>query len=552
MKTPPLLFLARALPLLLCLALTPLAAYSQATPNPPGQISYQGFLTDANGIPLGTNAPANYDVVFRIYQGPTGGSALWGEIQTVTVDRGYFSVLLGQGASEGDPWTNNLTTVFTGATASDRYIGITVNGITSPNTEVAPRLRLLASPYALLAANANALVSSSGQELITSGANGFVGINKTNASPASALDVSGTVSATSFAGSGVGLTNLNAGNLTAGTLADARLSANVPLLNANQFFTGTPTFANGFAVANGVPVSGNMTFSGNPTFNNGFAVANGATVSGNMAFTGKPTFDNGFASANDATVSGNMTLSGALTAQQISGTILEANGPLPGQSLILAVGFGGDMAIQAGIAPTFRALDLNAFGGNVGIGISNPANRLHVVGPNNLQLRLQESTTSHFWDLYTETTGNFIFLCQGLAPEAWIEASSGAYKTSSDQRLKKDVEPLGPVLERALQLRPVSYRMKTVPESAPKALGFIAQEVEPLFPEVVSEANGMKGLAYSELVPVAIGAVQELNQKVESQDKQIRDLKGEVERLRGLVEVLARSQTAPAPAASAR
>src|SRR3974377_796745 len=74
-------------------------AWAQPTQNPPGQISYQGFLTDANGVPLATTQPKNYDVSFRIYNAPSGGAAVWGEIQTVTVDRGYFSVLLGQGAA---------------------------------------------------------------------------------------------------------------------------------------------------------------------------------------------------------------------------------------------------------------------------------------------------------------------------------------------------------------------------------------------------------------------------------------------------------------------
>lgn len=251
--------LVRGLPLLVCLALHPLAAYSQ-TPNPPGQISYQGFLTDANGIPLATNTPMNYDVIFRLYVVPSGGNALWGEIQTVTVDRGYFSVLLGQGASDStDPWTNNLVGFFTGANASDRYVGITVKGITSPDTEIVPRLRLLASPYAFLAANANALVSSSGQELITT-ANGFVGINKTNVNPVSALDVSGTVTATSL--------NVS-GTVTAASLAAGNFSG-------SPTFSGTPVFNTGFGVANGATVSGNMSFSGSPTFNGGFAVGGGS------------------------------------------------------------------------------------------------------------------------------------------------------------------------------------------------------------------------------------------------------------------------------------
>ncbi len=49
--------------------------------------------------------------------------------------------------------------------------------------------------------------------------------------------------ANSFTGSGAGLTSLNASNITTGTLADARLSANVALLNANNVFTGNNTFS---------------------------------------------------------------------------------------------------------------------------------------------------------------------------------------------------------------------------------------------------------------------------------------------------------------------
>ena len=44
-------------------------------------------------------------------------------------------------------------------------------------------------------------------------------------------------------GNGFGLTNLNAGNIASGTLADARLSANVAMLNVAQTFTATNTFA---------------------------------------------------------------------------------------------------------------------------------------------------------------------------------------------------------------------------------------------------------------------------------------------------------------------
>jgi hypothetical protein len=150
--------LCRAIfPLLLLLALPAAISLAQPTPNPPGQISYQGFLVDANGIPLATNAPKNYDIIFRIYNAPIGAAApLWGELQTVTVDRGYFSVLLGQGSSvPGAPSTNNLSSIFSGSDASDRYIGTTVRGLVGGDVEIQPRMRLLSSPYSLLASTAN-------------------------------------------------------------------------------------------------------------------------------------------------------------------------------------------------------------------------------------------------------------------------------------------------------------------------------------------------------------------------------------------------------------
>ena len=79
-----------------------------ADANPPEQMTYQGYLVDANGDPLGNLAPANYDAVFRIYDVKQGGASLWAEQQTVTVDKGYFSVMLGEGTGFGnEPGTDD-------------------------------------------------------------------------------------------------------------------------------------------------------------------------------------------------------------------------------------------------------------------------------------------------------------------------------------------------------------------------------------------------------------------------------------------------------------
>jgi hypothetical protein len=99
-----------------------------------------------------------------------------------------------------------------------------------------------------------AFASTSPNQFLIHASSG-VGINTNNPNGA-ALNVHGIISATSFSGSGAGLSGVNAdlldgqhgayyqnaGNLNAGSLADTRLSANVALLNSSQTFSAAKTF----------------------------------------------------------------------------------------------------------------------------------------------------------------------------------------------------------------------------------------------------------------------------------------------------------------------
>lgn len=75
-------------------------------------------------------------------------------------------------------------------------------------------------------------------------------------------NITGTAVAGQFIGSGPGLTGLNAGNLQTGTVADARLSANVARRDqANTFGVGPNVFSNGFVgVGRGTQVTGAESF----------------------------------------------------------------------------------------------------------------------------------------------------------------------------------------------------------------------------------------------------------------------------------------------------
>lgn len=89
-----------------------------------------------------------------------------------------------------------------------------------------------------------------------------------------------------------------------------------------------------------------------------------------------------------------------------------------------------------------------------------------------------------------------------------------AFFYTSDARMKEDVTTLMNALHTVSQLRGVSYILKTNNEVN---VGLIAQEVERVLPQVVSEdpVNGMKMVAYGNLVGVLIEAVKELKARVE-------------------------------------
>jgi hypothetical protein len=105
--------------------------------------------------------------------------------------------------------------------------------------------------------------------------------------------------------------------------------------------------------------------------------------------------------------------------------------------------------------------------------------------------------------------------------------ATGTVTWTSDGRLKRNVANLGYGLSEVLQLRPVTYRWKDKPERG-QQLGFIAQEVESVLPELVStdkDAEQTKGLNYVGLVPVTIKAIQEQQAKIDQQQRQIEELK---------------------------
>jgi len=104
---------------------------------------------------------------------------------------------------------------------------------------------------------------------------------------------------------------------------------------------------------------------------------------------------------------------------------------------------------------------------------------------------------------------------------------AGSLTESSDRRLKEDVQPIDGVLDRVLALTPIRYRFQegTGRPREPR-LGLTAQDVAPLFPELVRQGgDGYLSLAYADLSAVLVRAIQE-------QQEEIAALRGELTELR--------------------
>ena len=187
--------------------------------------AYQGRLTDGG-------SPANgiYDLRFGVFDAVTNGNAISGSLTNFSVpaSNGLFAVTLDFG-----------TNIFTGA---DRWLDVAVRATNAADfTALFPRQKLTPTPYAIFANSASNLVGNlaAAQLSGTLPASAFAGFTNSVVLTNGANNFAGT-----FNGNGTNLANLNASQLTGGTVADARLSTNVALLNANQTFSGANNFTN--------------------------------------------------------------------------------------------------------------------------------------------------------------------------------------------------------------------------------------------------------------------------------------------------------------------
>ncbi len=189
---------------------------------------------------------------------------------------------------------------------------------------------------------------------------------------------------------------------------------------------------------------------------------------------------------------------------------------------------------------------LAMFRHNVGIGAypidSNRVTegRLQITGfSNGDQLSLRHPVSSSVkWGLYVSSIDSSFNFYNNGSLRAKIDRETGAYTALSDRNLKKNITPLSSVLVNINKLTPYIYNYTNNADGARKTIGFMAQDVEPYFPDLVQNTKDretgapFKMMTYQSFGVIAIKAIQEQQEIITSQEQRIKALEEEMKEIK--------------------
>ena len=144
--------------------------------------------------------------------------------------------------------------------------------------------------------------------------------------------------------------------------------------------------------------------------------------------------------------------------------------------------------------------------GNIWNNVGNP-NEFVFVGSDNTAWTVN-GNNGNTWQSGTLTTVGDI-------------TSGGNITANSDISLKDNIVAIPNALDKVLQIRGVTYNRNDI-EDNPRQTGVIAQEVEKVLPEVISEdANGIKSVAYGNMIGLLIEAIKEQQARIDALEERL-------------------------------
>lgn len=172
--------------------------------------------------------------------------------------------------------------------------------------------------------------------------------------------------------------------------------------------------------------------------------------------------------------------------------------------------------------------------GYVGVGINYPLTSLHVYGfdqkfnYNSKEILFRPSNGT--CDMGSNL-GNIMF---------WHPTGSGWWNgikvwhvtQVSDASLKKNISTLSNGLATIKQLKPKKYQFVNADFYGTQYdYGFLAQDVQPVIPELIDTSKGVWGINYTGIIPFLVGSIQELSADIDSLKNPASDTSGSGKRV---------------------
>jgi hypothetical protein len=283
-------------------------------------------------------------------------------------------------------------------------------------------------------------------------------------------------------GTALGATSVAASTAFFGRINGSNVINVSTITSANIYATGIPS---GIAWPVCVDINGNFYSTPQLTINSNNNLSNVGTLAcGNITLN-----------AGASKIGCTDTSRGFLEFLGTNSVRITAGGTSPGTATL---NNGGDLNVTGEVITSTTRMN----------GTSNRQGHAFVTATNRLVAQNQASASSF-------GTGNYAFLA--------IDGTT--WTASSDRRLKYDIQPFENCLDKVLALNPVTY--KWISTGRP-ALGFIAQEVKEIMPELVDapeDPEEMMGIEITNMTAFLVKAIQEQNKMIKSLEEKIINMR---------------------------
>jgi hypothetical protein len=294
-----------------------------------------------------------------------------------------------------------------------------------------------------------------------------------------------------------------------------------------------------------LPVNGTLaTLAGNETLTNKTmstgSAWNGSIIPGQYGGTGIANTGFTLTMAGNVTHSGAFTQTFAATANTsvtlpTTGTLATLAGAETLSSKIVNLAAGNatiaPLKFVSGTNMTVPAAGNMEFDGT-NLYFTPNATRRTVAFADSLGLALTDDTTTAAtrYITFTSATSGNITTANTSSTKLTFNPSTGDFTAggniiaNSDERLKENIATIENALDKVNKLRGVEFDWK---ENGIHGIGFIAQEVELVLPELVKEHDGIKSVAYGNMASLLVEAIKELSKKYKELEEKYNKLKGE-------------------------